>query len=1143
MITMRIDDKACTARSTMTIIDAARANGIDIPALGYDPRVSPPGTTEVAFVEVSDGGQARFVSATSTHVSEGMVVRTESEALNNYRRIYLQALLRTHYGDCVAPCVQRCPAHIDIQKYIYHVSSGNFSEALEVIKESNPLPGVCGRVCPHPCETECRRNALDGAVNINGIKRFVADWDSCQLTSYKPSCLPDTGYKVAVIGAGPAGLTAAYFLRRKGHAVTIFEMHEAAGGMLRWGIPYYRLPEKQLDAEIQSILDLGVEIRYNRKLGRDFTLESLKRDGYAAVFVGLGAQKATAIGVDGEELKGVMSGLDFLARLARGETPELGERVIVIGGGNTAMDAARSAIRLGAKDVTIAYRRTRQEMPAQEIEIEEAIEESVNIQYLTAPVSIRAAGDMLQMNCIHMVLGEPDKSGRRRPVPVAGSEFTITANTIISAIGQAVDGFCLADESLIDKWGNVKVHPATMQTATPWVFSGGDCVTGPDIAIAAIGAGQRAAMAIDQFVRTGIVSPSAEPYTCSKGDWRSLPADTFAGVKPADRSEVPSLEPAKRKSNFKESTTTWDTDTAMTEAMRCLSCGCTERYGCDLRDYASRYGVQFDRTQAPKPLPIDDNHPIITRDTGKCILCGLCLKVCREMEGVSALSFYETNNILTIGPNDHRPLDLTECVACGHCATICPTGALTLKTVLPQVYRALQNPQLTVVAQIAPAVRAAFGQQYGIAAEDVMPILSAGLKQLGFNFVFDTCWAADLTIMEEGTEFLGRLAEGGVLPQITSCCPAWVNYCEKMAPDILPHLSSCKSPQQMFGAVMKQYFAKQMKVRPELLYFVSIMPCNAKKYEAKRPEFSAEGVTDVDMVLTTNDVIDMFAERHIDPRAIKPVPVDAFFGKVSGAGIIFGASGGVAEAALRLAAERVMGSRLDSFNYEGVRGLQGVKETTITLGDSKVRLAVVSGLQNAQKLIDRIRASDAPYDLIEVMACPGGCINGSGNPKPQLVSETADRLDVLYRLDMAAPIRTSQDNPTVQAVYENWLGEPDSETSHHALHTTYHRRSMRLETAVMEETLKELPVIDVGVCIGTNCYVKGSWRLLEGLAAELKRRGLSERFRIKARFCTGQCEDGPNVMIGGRIISRVDTTNAGAFIDAHLVQLLDEPKG
>jgi NADH:ubiquinone oxidoreductase subunit E len=267
--------------------------------------------------------------------------------------------------------------------------------------------------------------------------------------------------------------------------------------------------------------------------------------------------------------------------------------------------------------------------------------------------------------------------------------------------------------------------------------------------------------------------------------------------------------------------------------------------------------------------------------------------------------------------------------------------------------------------------------------------------------------------------------------------------------------------------------------------------------------------------------------------------VDAFFGKVSGAGIIFGASGGVAEAALRLAAERVLGHRLESFRYEGVRGLEGVKETTVTLGDAKVRLAVTSGLQNAQHLIDRIRAGDAPYDLIEVMACPGGCINGSGNPTPKLEGETGRRLEVLYRLDEAAPIRTSQDNPAVRALYENWLGEPDSEASHHALHTTYRRRSMRLETPGETVLRTEQPVIDVGICIGTNCYLKGSWRLLEGLSAELRRRGLADRFRVKARFCTGQCGEGPNVVVGGGIVNRVDPNDAAAFIDAHLAPLID----
>jgi NADH:ubiquinone oxidoreductase subunit E len=259
---------------------------------------------------------------------------------------------------------------------------------------------------------------------------------------------------------------------------------------------------------------------------------------------------------------------------------------------------------------------------------------------------------------------------------------------------------------------------------------------------------------------------------------------------------------------------------------------------------------------------------------------------------------------------------------------------------------------------------------------------------------------------------------------------------------------------------------------------------------------------------------------------------------VSGAGIIFGASGGVAEAALRLAAERVIGKRMEGFTYEQVRGLTGIKETTIRLGDTTVRLAVVSGLENAQYLIDRMRAGDAPYDLIEVMACPGGCINGSGNPAPKLTSDSEDRLDVLYRLDDMASIKRSQDNPTIQAIYTNWLGEPDGSVSHHNLHTTYRRRSMRVQETV-EELLQEHAVIDVGVCVGTSCYIKGSFHLLEGLSAELRRRGLSDRFRIKARFCTDQCSGGPNVVVGANVVNQVDPDNAVAFIDTHLIPALE----
>jgi formate dehydrogenase major subunit len=581
-ISFTIDGKKFSTKEGMSVIEAAGANGIHIPPLEYDPRITPPRNMETSFVEIVEGDRTQIASATSTVIRDGMEIRTQSDALNHYCGMYLQDVLGAHHGNCMAPCTLICPAHIDVQKYVSNAAAGNFSEALKIIKESNPFPAVCGRICPHPCESECRRNALEGAVNINEIKRFVASWDKVQPSPYTPECQLDTGFRIAVVGAGPAGLTAAWFLRGLGHRVSVFEMQEAAGGMLRWGIPYFRLPEKELNAEIQAIIDLGVEIRYNCKLGRDFTLESLKRDGFDAVFIGLGAQKATPIGVAGDALPGIMSGLDFLAQLARNERPRVGDRVLVIGGGSTAMDVARSAVRLGAKDVTILYRRTRQEMLAQDMEIEEAFEEGVRIQFLTAPSSIIREARILHLHCTRTALGEPDGSGRRRPVSIPGSEFTLTADSIISAVGQAVEVDCLNNERLIDNFGKVKADPVTLQTDLPWVFAGGDCVTGPSIAVAAIGAGQLAASMIDQYVRKGSAAADVR-YTFTTDSWRELPAETFQGVVPAERHRMEARPPEIRRKDFAESTTLWDTDTAMDEASRCLSCGCYERYVCETR--------------------------------------------------------------------------------------------------------------------------------------------------------------------------------------------------------------------------------------------------------------------------------------------------------------------------------------------------------------------------------------------------------------------------------------------------------------------------------------------------------------------------------------------------------------------------------
>ena len=1141
MITIRVDGQTLNVPEGISIIEAARLSGVDIPALGYDPRVSPPSGAELSTVELLEGERSRFVSATGTTVAEGMEIRTKSPALENFRQIFLGSLLRNHYGDCEAPCSQRCPAHIDIQKYLYHVAAGNFREAFQVIVDSNPLPSTCSRVCPHPCESECRRNAVGEAVNINGVKRFVADWNRKHPAPYRPSVAPDTGKRVAVIGGGPAGLTAAYFLRRMGHSPVVFEMNEKAGGMLRYGIPYYRLPEEVLDAEIQSILDLGVELRCNKKLGRDFSLETLKLEGFDAVFAGLGAQKATPIGCPGDDLKGVWSGLDMLARVARHERIDLGDAVCVVGGGNTAIDAARTALRLGSKQVTLVYRRTRKEMPALPIEVEEALEEGVTTEFLAAPVKIESKGDRLALTCVRMQLGEPDASGRRKPVPVEGSEFEILCTAVVAAIGQKVAGEEVGLGAHMTR-GALSIDGETYATKIDGVFAGGDCVTGPDIAVSAIGAGQKAAKVLDEYLRTGKVAPRLPDYTCTKGRWDELPEEEFRGAEAKKRHELPVMAAEERVRTFDETTGCWDAKTAMAEAGRCLSCGCSERYDCQLRGYASNYGVTFDKTAPrPRPLPVDDSHPILVRDSGKCILCGLCLKVCREMEGSAALSFSEVGSRLTIGPNDGRPLEKTTCVSCGHCVTVCPTGALAFRPVLPEVYRALHDPMKITAAQIAPAVRAALAEKYGVSGEEAMKRLCAGLRLVGFDYVFDTCFTADLTIMEEGTEFLSRVSSGQRLPQFTSCCPAWVQYCEKVAPDLLNLLSSCKSPQQMFGAVVKEYFAKQIDAPRERLHFVSIMPCNAKKYEAKRPEFAKDGSADVDTVLTTNDILQMFEEKNVDFLALEPRELDQPFGKVSGAGIIFGASGGVSEAALRLAADKISGERLENVEYEDVRGLKGIKEARVRIGDKTVRVAVVSGLQNAQRLIDRIRGGDIAYDLIEVMACPGGCINGSGNPAPKLDEERELRLEVLYKMDEETELKKSQDNPAVQRLYSQWLGQPVSEISHHALHTTYGRRSMRVEETV-EEILRENQVVDIAVCVSTNCYIKGSWRVLEGLAAELRRRGLSEKFRVRARFCAQNCDHGPTVTIGKHSVTKVDPSEVEKFVDLYLAPALKADK-
>lgn len=683
MINLTINGTTITAKEGQTILEVAAVNNVFIPTLCNDERVKPFGSCLLCRVEV-DGARGNML-ACATPVTEGMVVRTESEGINESRKMCLELLVSQHYGDCKAPCSIACPAQIDIQGYIAHIANGQYKEAVKLIKERNPLPLVCGRVCTRPCEDECRRNLVDERVGIDYLKRFVTDYDLNNGDPYKPEVMPQTGKKVAVIGAGPAGLSCSYYLAILGHDVTIFEKWPKGGGMLRYGIPEYRLPRGPLEREIELIKDLGVEIKYNTNFGKDITYQDLLTDGYGALFLAVGSQLGQPLGVTNDNLEGVMTGIDFLGKVNLNSKVDFSDkRVIVIGGGNTAVDAARTSLRLNATQVILAYRRTKTEMPAHEMEIEEAEYEGVKLELLVAPKSVVGNGKCVSgVEFIRMQLGSPDASGRRKPEEIPGSEFIIKADVVIAAIGQSQDlSFLNPEFSLNTNRSRVLAHPDVMTTNMDGVFAGGDVVTGPDSAISAIAAGRKAAYGINQYLKGETIEKLHELYNHVKGKLKDIDPLEYSEYEKLPREKMPMLTKEERHLSFDEVELGLSEESAKREAMRCLACGCKDVNECKLRDYTTKFEINQDRLMGELKLhKVDESHEFISHDSNKCIMCGLCVRICSEMVGAGVLGFNARGYSTIITPSFELPFgEDNRCENCGQCVSACPVGALTEKT-------------------------------------------------------------------------------------------------------------------------------------------------------------------------------------------------------------------------------------------------------------------------------------------------------------------------------------------------------------------------------------------------------------------------------------------------------------------------------
>ncbi|WP_286293296.1 formate dehydrogenase subunit alpha [Vibrio apostichopi] len=707
MIQIVIDGKFRIVEQGQTVLEAAKTCGLEIPSLCGLNKTADKVPCDLCVVEVDGVGMTR---SCELEVSNGLNITTQSKQLTTHRQDALNRIMTDHYADCEAPCQTACPAGVDIQSYLHHIAQNDHIKAIEVIKQTLPMPLSIGRVCPAFCETECRRNLVDDSIAIRQLKRHAADADLAAQESYMPTKKPNKGKSIAIVGSGPGGLTAGYYLSNEGYDVSVYESMPKAGGWLRYGIPEYRLPKSILDKEIELMCRNGMSVECDKKLGVDFTLSDLSND-FDAVCLAVGASQAVEMNYTGSDLAGCYLGVDYLKDYVTDKQYITGKKVAVIGGGNTAIDCARTAVRDGA-DTTLIYRRTRDEMPAEDYEIEEAEHEGVKFHFLTNPAENIADenGHVSEIRLERMALGPADASGRRSPKPT-GEFFVEAFDTVIAAVSQKPDLSFMDNESLeipLTRWNTADADPQTMHTGTGNIFSIGDFRRGPATAVEAVGDGRIAAQAIDRFFNGDMNQIPAKPFNSRKQkQLKAVDPEQYKSIQRMARKIMPELTPEQREQSFDEVETGFDNVDAIAEAARCLECGCQANTDCDLRDYSTEYkatqthpeykidvasndswqAIRAEETKVGltrQKFAVDDSSEFIIFDANRCISCGQCIQACREQNVHGVLSFMNQSDGKPASRPECRPnfgadktlMGDSNCVQCGSCIQACPTGAM-----------------------------------------------------------------------------------------------------------------------------------------------------------------------------------------------------------------------------------------------------------------------------------------------------------------------------------------------------------------------------------------------------------------------------------------------------------------------------------